>query len=86
MAEVTVNGNNAGLLWTSPFRTDISGLLKKGVNVIEIRITNQWTNRLIGDQKAPAANKVLNSQVMVWGRNPVESGLLGPVTILKSTE
>ncbi len=86
MAEVTVNGNNAGLLWTSPFRTDVSGLLKKGVNVIEIRITNQWTNRLIGDQKAPAANKVLNSQVMVWGRNPVESGLLGPVTILKSTE
>lgn len=86
MAEVIINGNNAGLLWTSPFRTNITGLIKKGVNVIEIRVTNQWTNRLIGDQRAPAGKKVLNSQVMVWGRNLAESGLLGPVTILKSSE
>lgn len=86
MAEIIINGNNTGLLWTSPFRTEITGLLRKGINVLEIKVTNQWTNRLIGDQMAPAGKKVLNSQVMVWGKNPVESGLLGPVTVLKSYE
>ncbi|MDX9946439.1 MAG: glycosyl hydrolase [Bacteroidales bacterium] len=86
MAEVFINGTNAGLIWTNPFRTEITGLVRKGTNVVEVRVTNQWTNRLIGDQKATAGNKILNSQVMIWGRNPAESGLLGPVTILKSTE
>jgi len=86
MAEVLINGAFAGLLWTNPFRTEITGLIRKGTNIVEVRVTNQWTNRLMGDQKAEAGNKILNSQVMVWGRNPAESGLLGPVTILKSTE
>ena len=86
MAEVLINGRNAGLLWTNPFRTEITGLVRKGTNVVEVRVTNQWTNRLIGDQKATAGNKILNSQVIVYVKNPAESGLLGPVTILKSTE
>jgi hypothetical protein len=28
-------------------------LLKKGENTIEIAVTNQWTNRLIGDERHP---------------------------------
>jgi hypothetical protein len=83
IAEVTINGTRSGLLWNAPFRTDITGLLKKGTNKIEVKVTNQWTNRLIGDQKSTPDKKILNSSVMVWGRNLNESGLLGPVTILK---
>jgi hypothetical protein len=83
IAEVTVNGTKSGILWKVPFRANITGLLKKGTNKIEIKITNQWTNRLIGDQKSTPDKKILNSSVMVWGRNLNESGLLGPVKIYK---
>jgi len=84
IAEVFINNKPAGILWTAPFRTNITGLLKKGTNTIEIKVTNEWTNRLAGDQLADAANKVLKSQVRVFGgRGLNDSGLLGPVTILK---
>jgi len=83
IAEITVNGTSAGISWKAPFRADITGMLKKGSNTIEIKITNQWTNRLLGDQKSAPDKKILNSSVMVWGRNLNESGLLGPVKILK---
>lgn len=83
IAEVTVNGAPAGLLWKAPFQTDISGLLKKGTNIIEIKVTNQWTNRLAGDMKAPPGKKVLNSSLFIRVRDLPESGLLGPVKILK---
>ncbi len=53
-AEVILNGENLGVLWMSPFKIDITKELKKGVNNLEIRVTNQWTNRLIGDERFPA--------------------------------
>jgi len=82
IAEVTVNGKSAGVLWNPPFRADISGMLKKGDNLLEVRVTNQWTNRLAGDQLADPANKVLKSTIRIFGgRGLSESGLLGPVTI-----
>jgi|WetSurMetagenome_2_1015567.scaffolds.fasta_scaffold00002_86 hypothetical protein len=83
LAEVSVNGLPAGIIWNPPFRADITGILKKGMNTIEIKVTNEWTNRLAGDQKAPAGKKVLNSNLFVFARNLNDSGLLGPVTILK---
>ncbi|MBP1674910.1 MAG: glycoside hydrolase family 2 sugar binding, partial [Bacteroidetes bacterium] len=66
-----------------PFTANITGLFKKGRNTIEIKITNQWTNRLIGDQRSARDKKILNSPVMVLRRDLNESGLLGPVKILK---
>ncbi len=49
LAEVVVNGRNLGVLWKKPFCMDITSALKPGDNRIEIRITNLWVNRLIGD-------------------------------------
>jgi hypothetical protein len=84
LAEVSVNGQPAGVLWNVPFRTNVTGMLKKGTNTIEIKVTNQWTNRLAGDQLADPADKILKSPLRVFGgRNLNDSGLLGPVTILK---
>jgi hypothetical protein len=84
IAELSVNGNPAGILWKPPFRADITGLLRKGANRIEIKVTNEWTNRLAGDKKAAPGNKVLNSTLFVFpGTKLNESGLMGPVTILK---
>ncbi len=83
IAEVSINGTALGILWKAPFQADITGLLRKGTNKLEIKITNEWTNRLAGDQKASTGNKVLNSTLFVFpGRNLNDSGLLGPVTIL----
>jgi hypothetical protein len=82
IAEVIVNGTPADTLWLFPYRSDITRLLKKGNNKLEIRVTNQWTNRLLGDRLAVSGKKVLNSNLFIPGRQPGESGLLGPVKIL----
>ena len=85
LAEVTVNGINCGTIWTFPYKADISEALKKGKNSIEIKITNTWANRLIGDEKLPKEER------LTWTTAPfrlqegilLKAGLLGPVTILK---
>jgi hypothetical protein len=87
MAEITVNDIAADTLWSMPFRCDITRLLKKGNNKLEVKVTNEWTNRLAGDRQAPAGQKVLNSSVTSIARQLNESGLMGPVRIFieKST-
>lgn len=54
IAEVTVNGTNLGVLWTAPWRIDVTEAIKVGENRIEIAVTNVWANRLIGDEHEPA--------------------------------
>ena len=53
MAELTVNGKEAGCLWTRPYMKDITDLLKPGENRIKVSVTNLWPNRLIGDEFIP---------------------------------
>jgi len=54
IAEVTVNGRNCGIVWHPPFRVDITGTLHKGENnFVEVKVTNTWRNRLIGDKREP---------------------------------
>jgi hypothetical protein len=51
IAEVIVNGKKLGILWKAPFRIDISDAVKSGKNTLEVKVTNLWPNRLIGDEK-----------------------------------
>jgi hypothetical protein len=37
-----------------PYSADITSLLKKGDNLLEILVTTNWANRLIGDEQEPA--------------------------------
>ena len=53
IAEVTVNGERSGVIWTAPWQIDVSRSLKQGENAIEIAVTNVWANRLIGDEQEP---------------------------------
>ena len=82
IAEVIVNGAPSDTLWFMPYKCDITGLLKKGNNKLEIKVTNEWTNRLLGDRIAPAGKKVLNSNLIIMAHQPNESGLIGPVRII----
>lgn len=53
MARVIVNGHDLGVLWMNPYRADVTQVLRAGDNLIEIQVTNQWVNRLIGDEAYP---------------------------------
>jgi len=55
VAEVKLNGKDLGVLWMPPFKVDITDALKKGKNKLEIAITNQWSNKLIGDERFPTS-------------------------------
>jgi hypothetical protein len=86
LAEVAVNGQPLGILWKTPFSVDITSALKAGANTLEIKVTNLWVNRLIGDQQLGAAKKYTYTAVQFYRANSplLPSGLLGPVRILRS--
>jgi hypothetical protein len=53
IAEVRLNGQDLGILWKAPFQVDITKAAKPGDNELEVRVTNLWPNRLIGDEQYP---------------------------------
>lgn len=53
MAEVIINGEKVGVLWKPPFRIKIDNFVKPGQNTLEVKVTNLWVNRLIGDENLP---------------------------------
>lgn len=90
LADVTVNGEELRTLWKAPYQVDVTDVLTPGANRLEIAVTNQWTNRLLGDRAAAPEEKVLATSTRLIGRlgePPVlaASGLLGPVQLLSIT-
>ena len=53
ISEVFVNEKSLGVLWKPPYKIDVTDFLHKGKNSIQVKVANQWVNRLIGDQKLP---------------------------------
>jgi hypothetical protein len=54
LAEVIINGRELGVLWKLEKTVDVTDVLNlKGENTLEIRVTNLWPNRLIGDEFLP---------------------------------
>ncbi len=54
IAELKINGKEVDVLWKTAKSVDVTDWLKKdGPNELEIRVTNLWPNRLIGDAKLP---------------------------------
>lgn len=48
LAELILNGRELGVLWTAPYRVDVTEHVRP-INELEVRVTNRWVNRLIGD-------------------------------------
>ena len=83
MAKVTLNGQYVGGVWTFPYRLNVTEYLKKGENKLEIKVVNNWQNRLIGDQHLPEDQRPTWTTINPWkADSPLQSsGLLGPVEI-----
>jgi hypothetical protein len=85
IAEVSLNGHSLGTLWHPPFRVDVTGALRPGSNLLEVRVANVWANRLIGDAQ-PGAERVAYTSAPTYRADaPLRpSGLLGPVRLLEA--
>lgn len=93
VARVRLNGHDLGVVWTAPWRLEITGAVKEKGNELEIEVANLWPNRLIGDAKLPKEKRRTVTNVRTYDtmneeRNktgkpaePLTSGLLGPVTL-----
>ena len=83
MAELIVNGHNAGVLWRTPFLSpDLLPWLKEGENTIEVNVTNLWVNRMIGDRQKGEAPVTSVRRFYNAGDKLLPSGLLGPVRLI----
>jgi hypothetical protein len=85
LAEVILNGKSLGVVWMKPARVDITSAAKSGNNDLEIRVTNVWKNRMVGDATLDPAKRITWSNWPFYkGNEPLEvSGLLGPVTLMR---
>ncbi|WP_336518050.1 glycosyl hydrolase [Pollutibacter soli] len=83
IAEVFVNGRNMGTIWKQPFLLDITNALKSGNNTIQVKVTNLWVNRLIGDSQPDVKIKTTFTTMPFYRADAklLPSGLLGPVKI-----
>ena len=66
LAEVSLNGKPLGILWKPPFRVNITGAARPGTNKLEIKITNLWPNRLIGDEQLPDDREWNGKRLRSW--------------------
>jgi len=84
LAEVVLNGTSLGILWKSPFRINVTEQLKQGENKLEVKVTNLWVNRLIGDQQPETKTPVTyTTQAFYQANSPLlPSGLMGPVKVV----
>ena len=53
LASVNLNGRDLGVVWTAPWRVDISSAVKAKKNHLVLKVTNCWANRQIGDEQLP---------------------------------
>jgi hypothetical protein len=95
VAQVRLNGKDLGVVWTAPWKLELTGLLKSGKNALEIDVTNTWANRLIGDAALPPAQRITKSNLQYEkGKRTLRnfqgfastdalqpSGLMGPVVL-----
>jgi hypothetical protein len=85
VGEVSIDGHYLGTAWTYPFRVKVPAKrLSKGSHKLEVKVTNVWNNRLVGDQFLPREQRVTHTNLQ--GKHTkdsplVPSGLVGPVTL-----
>lgn len=82
IARVRLNGQNLGVVWTAPWRIDITDTVRPVGNQLEIEVANHWLNRIIGDEKLPPEQRFTQTNVESKNTPLQPAGLLGPVGLL----
>lgn len=87
IARVTINDKDAGTVWATPYRVDITKYLVPGKNTLKVEVTSTWFNRLVYDAGQPEEKR----KTWTISGPPKEaelrvSGLLGPVTFITKQE
>ena len=84
LAQVEMNGTDLGVLWKPPFVANLTGQVRAGKNIIKIKVTNLWPNRLIGDEQLPENERQTSTSFKHYSKNSplLESGLIGPVKLV----
>jgi hypothetical protein len=77
IADVTVNGKPAGIHWYGNSVLDVSGLIVKGDNLIEIKVTTLMSNYM----QTLKDNAIAKRFVLRRNTPLLPSGLTGPVTL-----
>lgn len=84
IAVIKVNDAVIDTLWKAPYVSDLTKRLRPGKNKLQVMVTNQWDNRIVGDAKVPESGRVLARPAMFGGASALkESGLLGPVSLYR---
>jgi hypothetical protein len=88
LAELTINEQALPTLWKPPFLADITPWIRSGKNHLEIKVTNLWPNRLIGDQWLEKKDRFTFTNIGKFTKDTplLESGLLGPVKIFRAAQ
>ncbi|MBI5387775.1 MAG: hypothetical protein HZA90_24195 [Verrucomicrobia bacterium] len=72
LASVRLNGRDLGVIWTAPWRVEITGAIQARGNQLEIAVVNLWPNRLIGDAKLPPEKRFTKSNVKTYLGVPLD--------------
>ena len=84
IAQITLNGKRLPSIWTYHYKVDVTGLLKKGENTLQIEVTNTWFNRLVYDANRPEADRKTWTTNYPPHDSPLrDTGLIGPVVLCK---
>jgi alpha-L-rhamnosidase len=66
VAQVRLNGKDLGVVWTAPWRVDVTEAVTREGNELEIDVVNLWPNRLIGDGLLPKERRFTKTNVRTY--------------------
>jgi hypothetical protein len=84
MAHVYVNDQDCGIVWTPPYKANITPYLKAGKNCITVEVINNWNNRIVGDVKNPDGKQYTQTNIKYkfkGAKSLLKSGLMGKAEI-----
>jgi len=83
-AEVSIDGEKLATLWKPPYRVAWQPKKNGLRHHLEVRVTNMWPNRLIGDAQLPPEQRRTWSTYNPYTKDSplTPAGLLGPVRLL----
>ncbi|WP_293901437.1 glycosyl hydrolase [Sphingobacterium sp. UBA5670] len=83
MAEIFVNEQSAGVVWTKPYQIDVTDFIRQGDNKVQVKVYNTWGNRFLYEKENTTVEKKIQttaSDKFLKGLLP--SGLQGKVDLL----